>query len=395
MKGLLWLIAAFAVAAGLSIALRSGEGYVILFYAPWRMEISLPLFVLGLLALFIAAHLIVRLVSHAIRIPAHVREFRTRQLENKGRRALLESLRALYEGRFSRAERLAGQAWQTGNPILGSLIAARAAGRMRDPARVQLWIERARSVEGEDWRQARQLTEAELLIEERRFDEALVVLTQLHASGARQIATLTLLLKAEQGLGHWREVIRIARLLEKHRALPQEALSAIRLNARLALLGQGSRDLEGVARIWEETPLEDRRQPKIAAAAARAYIRLDEYASAQRVIEEALESEWDAALVLLYAECSEKGALARIEQAERWLKSHPSDADLLLALGRLCVRCELWGKGQSYLEASLALQQSPAAHLALARLSDSLGRPEEANRHYRAIASPAPPDQPV
>ena len=89
MKGLLWLIAAFAVAAGLSIALRSGEGYVILFYSPWRVEISLPLFVLGLLAVFLVAYLFLRLVSHAISLPAHVREFRARQRENKGQQALL------------------------------------------------------------------------------------------------------------------------------------------------------------------------------------------------------------------------------------------------------------------------------------------------------------------
>jgi len=389
MKGLLWLIAAFAVAVGLSIALRSGEGYVILFYSPWRVEISLPLFVLGLLAIFMAAHLFLRLVSHATSLPARVREFRARQRQSKGQQTLLQSLQALYEGRFSRAERLAGQAWQAGHPVLGSLIAARAAGRMRDPGRVRQWLARARAAEGDEWRQARQLTEAELLIEERRFEEALDVLTQLHASGARHIAALTLLLKAEQGLGHWREVIRIARLLEKHRALPEEALGAIRRNARLALTEQGSLDPEGLARLWRETPPDERRQPKIAAAAARAYIGLRDCSTAHRIIQEALEAEWDPLLVSLYGECRDNDALARIEQAERWLKRHPADPALLLTLGRLCAQRELWGKAQSSFEASLASQQSPAAHLALARLSDQLGRPDEANRHYRASTAPA------
>jgi HemY protein len=388
MKGLLWLIAVFAAAAGLSIALRSGEGYVILFYAPWRVEISLPLFVLGLLAIFIVAHVFLRLVSHATSLPAHVREFRIRQRESKGLQALLQSLQALYEGRFSRAERLASQAWQFGHPILGSLIAARAAGRMRDPARVQQWIERARAEGGDEWRQARQLTEAELLIEERRFEEALGVLKEIHGSGARHIAALTLLLRTEQGLGHWREVIRIARVLEKHRALPREAVSAIRLNARLALLAQNSHDLEGLRKLWRETSPEERRQPKVAAVAARACVRLGDFGGAQRIIEEALVSEWNSALVSLYAEAGERDALSRIEQAERWLKAHPSDAELLLTLGRLCVQCELWGKAQSYFEASLALQPSSAAHFALAQLSDQLGRSEEANRHYRASAAP-------
>ena len=57
---------------------------------------------------------------------------------------------------------------------------------------------------------------------------------------------------------------------------------------------------------------------------------------------------------------------------------------LLLALGRMCVRQKLWGKAQSYLEASLAIRPSRAAHLELARLFDQLERPDDANRHYRA-----------
>lgn len=80
--------------------------------------------------------------------------------------------------------------------------------------------------------------------------------------------------------------------------------------------------------------------------------------------------------------------MSRIAQAERWLQQRPEDAGLLLALGRMCVRQRLWGKAQSYLEASLAVEDSQAGHLELARLDDRLERVDEANRHYRAaIAS--------
>ena len=50
--------------------------------------------------------------------------------------------------------------------------------------------------------------------------------------------------------------------------------------------------------------------------------------------------------------------------------------------GRLCVNCELWGKAQNYLEASLSLEPSYTAHLALARLNEKIGRPEPAKDHY-------------
>jgi len=47
----------------------------------------------------------------------------------------------------------------------------------------------------------------------------------------------------------------------------------------------------------------------------------------------------------------------------------------------------LWGKAQSYLEASLAVAESRDAHLELANLFDQLERAADANRHYRQSAA--------
>ena len=70
--------------------------------------------------------------------------------------------------------------------------------------------------------------------------------------------------------------------------------------------------------------------------------------------------------------------------AERWLAQHNQEASLLFALGRLCERAQLWGKAQSYLEASLALAESWRTHLALGELHAKLGRADEANAHLAA-----------
>jgi HemY protein len=115
-------------------------------------------------------------------------------------------------------------------------------------------------------------------------------------------------------------------------------------------------------------------------------MQLGDCHTAHGVIEEALEHEWDGGLVLLYGECIDDDSLDRIERAERWLREHPGDPELLLTLGRLCAKRELWGKAQSYLEASLSLQPTQAVHVALAGLLDRIGRTEDANRHFRASA---------
>ena len=61
----------------------------------------------------------------------------------------------------------------------------------------------------------------------------------------------------------------------------------------------------------------------------------------------------------------------------------PDLVAVLLALGRLALAEQLWGKAQSYLEASLSVAPSSAAHLALARLLERKGNQEAAYAHYR------------
>jgi HemY protein len=56
---------------------------------------------------------------------------------------------------------------------------------------------------------------------------------------------------------------------------------------------------------------------------------------------------------------------------------------LLKTLGKLCARQSLWGKARSYLEASLAVEPTQAAHIALAQLLEILGKRDEALTHYR------------
>lgn len=387
MKGLLWLLAAFALAAGLSVAMREADGYVLFVLFPHEIEVSLPLFALLAVLGFFAAYAVVRIVAHTLSLPLHVRSFRARQQEAKGRKALLAALRSLFEGRYGQAEKLAVQAAQLdGAGAAGSLIAARAAQRMRDFERRDSWLARARDAAPE-WRNARLATEAELLLEERRFDEARALLRELHAAGPRHIATLSMMLRAEQGLGNWEEVIRLARVLEKARALPPEALHSIVANARIALLARkAASEPASLGEFWRNFPEEERRNARMAASAARAFFQVGDCRSAHRIIEEALAADWRPELALLYGECRDRDALERIQRAEKWLTQRPRDPDLLLTLGRLCLQSELWGKAQSYLEASLAVRSSSAAHVALAQLFDRIGRTEEANRHYRAAA---------
>jgi len=365
MKGLLWIVALSAIAVVVSLALQGSSGYALFVLPPWRAEVSLNLLAVLLALAFLAAYFLIRLVSNTLSLGSRVRAFRQRRKDEKGRNALLGAIRALFEGYFERAEKLASGARDLGAaPALASLLAARAAQRRRDFGRRDEWLERAKSDE-QSWRLSRLMIAAESLLEERRFDEARRLLLELHNEMPRHAGVLQLLLRAEQGLSDWDEVLRIVKLLEKKDVVPAETLETLRVNARVAILARKTLNAEDLAQCWDEVPRAERSHIAVAGAAARAFMRLGDCRKAHKIIEDALE---------------------RLECAEKWLGEHPGDADLLLALGRLCAQRQLWGKAQSYLEASLAARPSQAAHLALARLFDRIGRTEDANRHFRESA---------
>ena len=378
----MWVLAVFALAVGLSLAARLNDGYVILALPPYRVELSLNFAILLALAGFALGYVLLRLVAHTLRLPLHVRAFRARRRSEKGRSAMLAALQALFEGRYARAEKSAGEAYELGQaPALSALIGARAAGELRELERRDQWLARAESHDT-DARQARLAVQASLLLDDRRYDDALGVLRELAESGPKRIATQRMLMKAHQRLGHWDEVRRLAAALGKRGVLAEVAATQLRITAQIEALRQQARDATGLAECWQRT--EDRLDARVARTAAQLFIALGDCRRAHEIVGAALEAEWGEELVLLYGDCAGTDAPTQIERAEKWLKSRPRDRALLLTLGRLCLQQELWGKAQSYLEASLSEEASRSAHLALAQLLERIGKPEDANRHYRA-----------
>jgi HemY protein len=126
--------------------------------------------------------------------------------------------------------------------------------------------------------------------------------------------------------------------------------------------------------------------PRLARAFVEVLIELGVGPEAQELIEKQLDADWDPTLVLLYGRLQGGDPTARIACAEQWLPLHKDDPQLLLTLGRLCLAQRLWGKAQSYFEASLSLADRRETRLELAQLFEQTKRPDEAMPHYRAAA---------
>jgi len=387
MRALLWFLALAALATGLAVATRYNDGYALLVLPPWRVELSLNLLIVLLVGGCLVIYLLLHAIAKILRLPAAVAAFRQRRATEKADRALRDAVLFWQEGRYSHAVKSAEAAFDAGHARgLASLVALRAAHSLHDEPRQQLWRQRALENEA-GMRTVRLKTEAELALDNHDLEHARDLVKQLIDEGGKHISVLRLSLRIHQGLGDWNEVLRLTRQLEKHKALTPEQAAPVRLRAHRENLAALEGDAQQLARYWKSMPEEDRREVRLALVAARALAAADNCGEAAQLVEDFLDGQWDSSLVAVYGECQGGDVVARIAHAEKWLAAHPRDAMLLLTLGRLCRQKQLWGKAQSYLEASLAVQESAEAHLELASLLENeLEKSAMAERHYRLAA---------
>jgi HemY protein len=393
MRIFLWIVALMAAAIGIAVTARFNPGNVVLVYPPHRIDLSLNLFCVLLAVLFVLLYLVIRAVRATVKMPRKVAAYRQQKRERDGNKGLREALKALFEGRFGHAEKAALRASELPeNAGVAALIGARAAHRMRQSARRDQWL--ARLHDDNAMKTARLMTMTELLVDDHQPEAALAAVRELNASGTRHIHALQWSLKAQQQAKNWPEVLRLVRSLDKHRALHPALSSRLRELAYEDLLTDKAHDAESLLRVWSTVPTADRIKPYIACRAATAFNARGLHDEARLVAEESLAADWDDRVVRAYREAAapagSSALLTQIEHCERWLQTRPTDAELALTLGALCLKQKLWGKAQRYLEQALSDAADPRmvreSHLKLAQLHEALQQPEEAASHYRQCA---------
>lgn len=393
MRALIWLIILFATAIGLAIAARINPGNIVLFYPPYRLDMSLNFFLLLAILTFALLYAVFKVMSVTLGMPQRVAVYRRNKRERESNRALRDAVKSLFEGRFGQSEKAAVRAAnQQENAGVAALIAARAAHHMRQPERRDEWLSK---IEDDEFlRTARLMTSLEMLTDERQSDKALEVVEELNTNGARHIHALRLALKANQGMSNWHEVLRLVRQLDKNKALNPVLSLRLRESAYEHLLGDAGQDSEALRAIWDDIPAAERTSPFVARRAADAFHAREMNTEARAIIEAALAKEWDDRLIRAYRVCAaETGSpalLAQIERCEAWAQDRPYDLELALTLGTLCQKQKLWGKAQRHLEQVVDEAGDDAllqlAHLKLAELHEALGHPEQAAEHFKKSA---------
>ncbi len=386
MRALFWCVVLLSAAVGLALLAAYNQGSVVLMLPPWRIDVSLNFFIVVLCIAFALLYVSLRIIATTLSFPTKVREYRQRRSREAALNALRLALQAYLEGRFARAEKFAQIARQAGGyEGLAALIAARSAHRLQAFDRRDEWLMQAS--EDQTARTARLITEAELRLEANDAESALQAVRQLHSSGARHVQALRVELWACQQAGLWEDVIRLSRQLGKRKALHPAVLAKARAQAYAALFKRYETDPAGLQKLWSTITTADRCVPTVAHAAAQALAMVGEHEMAIEIVEQALQSEWESTLVHLYGQLGQAHhTSAQIQSAEGWLRIHPQDVVLLTALGKLCMRAELWGKAGDYLQRAQRVETTHEVLLGLAQLAEHIGDIKQADHYYRQCA---------
>ena len=383
MKWLFAFLLLLAIAVAAALAGGFSKGYVLLVYPPYRLEMALSFVIVALSVGFVALYGFLRLAFRTLQLPRQVRDYRLRRARSRARNAMDQALTAYFEGHYRRAEKFAAIALKLQeSPALSAVVAARAAHEQRNIEARDNYL-KAAEIAAPESRLLQLIAQAEFFVEDRRAREALDVLEAAKLIAPRNPAVMRLKVRAHSAAKNWSQVLDCLAQLHKYKDFDRKQMEPLRVNALRESLAAKTHDSTSLKEFWRKMSAVDRLDAGLVDAGARAFIAHGLGDEAQDTIERALANQWDSDLALLYADVPSEKPLTQIERAERWLKSHPNDATLLLALGKLCAKEKLWGKAQSYIEASLSVEPSRAAHAAYAQLMDKMGKPEEALHYNR------------
>ncbi len=379
----IWLVVLLGAVVGILVARDSG--YVLLSLGVYSVEMSLALLALLVAILFVGVYFLVRTLVRTRRLPADIRDWRHRRAAHKAQEAMTRGLLEMSEGNWQSAEkRLARFADRSETPLLNYLAAARAAqlqgAHERRDAYIRLAHEHMPSANV-----AVSLTQAELQMADHQLEQALTTLRQLRSVAPRHTYVLRLLRRLYEQLGDWEHLSELIPELRRRKVGSVEELRELEVKTHRALLDNASlsRDERDLGRAWAGVPRPLRGDPRMVGDYA-GYLherQLDE--DAEKLLRDALKQGWNADLIELYGllNCPNPGR--HLGRLEKFLKDYPEDPTLLLTLGRMSMRAQLWGKARAYLETAITHNGPVDAYRELARLLEHMGEEDAALQLYR------------
>ncbi|WP_372758180.1 heme biosynthesis HemY N-terminal domain-containing protein [Litorivivens sp.] len=380
-------LGALLAAAGLGVLVQRDPGYMLLAIGNVAIETSFWVALLLFLLLLGAGYYLLRLSHFGWSGGSRLARYLGQRRQQRSNRQSNDGLIALVEGNYDKAKRLLTRHLDdVDEPLLNYLGAAYAANALGDPREASALLARAeRNTQGANV--AIELVQARLLLQNGRLEESLASLTRAQRNTARHPAVLRLLKSVYLGLEDWDALLALLPDLKKHGVTDAEELETLR---RHCILGQLKRHSdasktsdEELAHWWHKLPKDVHQDDTMVASYVRQLISRSMDREAEDLLRKHLRKSWQRELVELYGKVAGPEPDKQLLTAEAWLPERTNDASLLLTLGRLSLRNQLWGKAREYFDNSYRLDPGHDVCAELGRLLAYLGEHERSAAFFQ------------
>lgn len=385
-----------ALAGGIALTmLADNPGYVLLAREPWQLETTLGIFLLALLVLFGLFYALLRLLDRLLEAPSRLADWQQRRHQSQAFEDLRHGVAAAVSGDWQRAEKLLLRRVDT-CPLgqLNYLVAAWSAQQRHDIETRDRYLAHASRSAENDKDLTTGIIQGLLQQQAGQSEQALAGAMHLHQlAPASPMVLRQLALLLEQG-GDWQALLPLLDNAARHSALAADEVDALMRKSFGELLSR-TVDEAALEATWKQVPKRLQHSPEIVAQYAARLSQLGNADRAEAELRRAINQHWSNQLVDLYGQLQTSNPAAQLKHAEGWASEHPVDSALMLTLGRLAARNQLWGMARSYLEVAVNNADQPLAHRELAHLLDSLDEPVAAAEIYRQGLECALRDKPV
>ena len=378
---ILTLALVFLVGTSLATLLIYDNGLVSMVWGDWVIETSVSFLLVSLIILFVVIYFSIRLLSSLWNMPKFWRKNRRLSQYKKAETALAKGMVALEHGDWRKAEKeLIKTAKQSEEGLMHYLSAAKMAHNQKAYKRREHHLAQAREHHIDDYLTIG-LVEARLLAESEP-EQARAILETLHEQAPKNITVLVELAHILKKLKAWQALGEIFPELKKSRAMDkaeQAELEAQLLAGKFSLIN----DQDALHHLWEQMSSERKLIPIVLAEYVEKSLGWGLEKGLSDLIERALKKQWDDRLAYQYGRIASGEPTERLKTAELWLKGHEKNPVLLLTLGRLACRAQLWGRGQNYLKESLKIRPEVETFHALAKCYEAEGKESQAALVYK------------
>ncbi|MHB1949088.1 MAG: heme biosynthesis HemY N-terminal domain-containing protein [Gammaproteobacteria bacterium] len=379
------VILIFSVWLGLKVA--EDPGYAVFAYRHWSVEMPLWFALVSFLVLLFVLYGVLRFFDSIdftiYRWKNWLRWRRKYKSYSKTNRGLIE----LIEGHWRSAEYyLLEGVPQSDAPLINYLAAAKSAHEQGAFDRRDMYLRKAHDFAPQA-DVAIGLTQAQLQVEQGQLEQAVATLGHLRNVAPKHPFVLKLLEKVYIRLADWSSLIKLLPFLRKAKIITADQLQLFEKNTYLELLHNAEMKnvgLVGVQQLWESIPKKFQQDSELTYSYAKLLLPYPEVSDdVESLIRKCVKKAWDKNLVRLYGLVVTKDPKKQLAVAESWHKQYGNQAVLLLTLGRLCMRCQLWGKARSYFEESIKLEASPETYMEYGKLLEQMGEMSSAMKNYR------------